>query len=222
MKGLLVKDFIFMRKNKKMVIMLLAIEIIFLATQGVDSAPFIIGYMTMGCGMLVLSSITTDEYTKSMPFLMALPISRKEYVLEKYIFSVICNLFGCLLAFLPCCMMKPAQTGEVLGMAMVILAVMLLVQMAMLPAQLKYGGEKGRGVLMGVFVCIVLAVTLLKKGGKALLDRHEGLQLWLGGMLNGLERMDNLAFAAGAAVLCVIGFGISYAVSRGIMEKKEF
>ncbi len=222
MRGLLVKDFIFMKKNKKMVIMLLAIEIIFLAMQGAESAPFIIGYMTMGCGMLVLSSITTDEYTKSMAFLMALPISRKEYVLEKYIFSVICNLFGFLLATIPCCIMKPAQAGEVLGLAMVILAVMLLVQMAMLPAQLKYGGERGRIVLMGIFVCVILAVTLFKKGGSILLARHEGLQLWLGRMLNGMAGMDNRAFAAGAAVLCIAGFGISYAISRGIMEKKEF
>lgn len=222
MRGLLVKDFRFALQNKKMMVMLVVIEAVFLVMQGAGSASFVMGYMMMGCGMLVLATITTDEYNKSMAFLMTLPVRRADYALEKYVFSFLCNLVGFFLAVVPYCVLRPDRVADTLYLAVVIMAVMLMLQMVMLPAQLKYGGERGRMVLLGVFAGGVLMFTWGRKVWERALAGSEGLQEFAARMAEGIKGLDAAVAGIGAVLLCIVCFVISLSVSRRIMEKKEF
>lgn len=220
MKGLLKKDIIFMLKNKKMIFILLVIEAVFLLMQGADSASFVIAYMGMGCMSLVLYTITADESDKSIEFLMAMPVGRKEYALEKYLFFLLCTLSGCLVAVIPCCLINPERAGEFLSMAVVFLAAILILQMVVLPVQLKYGGERGRIVLMGIFAFIVLLMALVKKSG--ILEKREELQTLLARISNAISGMDRQIAGIGVILAGIVCFGISLTISQNIMEKKEF
>lgn len=220
MKGLLVKDFRFTMQNGRILGILVMIEAVFLVMRGAGAgtAAFIMGYMTMGCGMLVLNTISMDEYDGSTAFLMAMPVSRRDYVLEKYVFLLICSLLGGVAALVPCCLLSPGETGMILVQAMEIWAAMLVLQMVMLPAQLKFGGDKGRMVLVGVFAAVVLVAAAVEKAG----NRMEWVRLLLWRVADGIGEMDGLAMGTAFAVLCAACFLVSFAVSRGIMEKKEF
>ena len=222
MRGLLVKDFRFVMKSKKMLAMLLVIETVFLVMQGADSLPYVTGYMMIGCGMLSLSAITSDEYTKSMAFLMAMPVRRQDYVLEKYLFSLFCTLVGFFISVIPCCLLRPGRLMETLGTAAVILAVMIMLQMAMLPAQLKYGGERGRIVLVGIFAVAVLCFSWIKKVGGKHPGMMEGLLKAVQHMVDGWKKLGRFSMWICVAALCGACFLLSLAVSRRIIEKKEF
>ena len=78
MKGLLVKDLKLILQNKTMLAVLVMIEAVFLVMQGADGMAFVMAYMMMGYSMLALSTVMLDEHDKSMAFLMAMPVSRKD------------------------------------------------------------------------------------------------------------------------------------------------
>lgn len=220
-KGLLVKDFKFFLQNKTLLGVLLMIEAVFFAMQGISGATFVMIYMMMGTGMLVLSTITMDEYDKNMAFLMTMPVSRKDYVLEKYVLSLLCVLFGWVMALLPCLLLKPDGMGKLLAQSLGILAVMVLLQMLALPAQLKFGGERGRVVLACICAVAALAVVFAKKAGGRYMG-PERMQTWAGRIGEAVYKMDMAETGCIAAVICVVCFAVSFWISKGIMEKKEF
>lgn len=82
MKGLFVKDIALMKNNKRL-LGIIFFTIIFLMITGVNSS-FLMGYVPFICCTLTMGTISYDEYENGLPFLFILPISRKEYVQEKY------------------------------------------------------------------------------------------------------------------------------------------
>ena len=93
MRGMLVKDFrmLWMQKQFFAVIVVLSVFLLFSG----QAASFIIFYC-MAMGMyLSLSMIAYDEYENGYAFLFTLPVSRRGYVIEKYVFSVICTVAMC-------------------------------------------------------------------------------------------------------------------------------
>ena len=57
MKGLLIKDFRFIFKGKRMAVRLLAIALFLLFLQGIENCAFIITYITMVAGMIDRKSV---------------------------------------------------------------------------------------------------------------------------------------------------------------------
>lgn len=221
LKGLLVKDFKFVLQNKTLLGVLLMIEVVFFAMQGISGAVFVMAYMMMGCSVLVLSTITMDEHDKSMVFLMAMPVSRKDYVLEKYVLSFFCVLSGWVMALLPCFFLRPDGMGELLVQSLGILAVMVLLQMVALPIQLKFGGERGRIVLVCIFAVGVLLAVFAEKTGSRYIE-PERIREWsgrIGDAVRGMNVAETGCIAAAAGAVC---FAVSFWTSKGIMEKKEF
>lgn len=91
MKGLLIKDFQLSLLNIRMLVIICVVSI-FITSSSTGSASFVISYVTIIFFMFVLTSISYDEMDHSISFLFTLPISRKTYVREKYVFSLICGL----------------------------------------------------------------------------------------------------------------------------------
>lgn len=97
MKGLFIKD-LRLIKNQRNFLITLALMFLVLIVTGVD-ASFFMGYVPFLLLIVTMSTITYDEQDNSMGFLMALPVSRQTYVLEKYLFErflwrrrICCNL----------------------------------------------------------------------------------------------------------------------------------
>ncbi len=219
--GLLVKDFKLIVQNKTLLAVLLIIEVVFFVMQGMDGAAFVMSYMIMGCSVLVLSTINMDEYDKSMVFLMTMPVSRKDYVFEKYVLSFFATLSGCIVALIPCFLLNPAGIGELLVQAAGILIVMALIQMVALPIRLKFGGESGRIVFVSIFAVFVLLMVFVEK----VENRYAGqvkIQDWAEQVSVFFHKMSAAEMGCTAVIICVICFAVSFRVSKGIMERKEF
>ena len=85
MKGLLIKDLKLMKVQKNFFFMIFAVGIGMAVFT--DNISFIIGYISVVSAMFTLSSISYDEFDNGSAFLFSLPISRKDYVMEKYMFG---------------------------------------------------------------------------------------------------------------------------------------
>lgn len=84
MKGLLIKDLYYVFQRKQTLLIFLIVSLILGFT---NEGSFLVGYMTLLGTIISLSTISYDNADNGMPFLMTLPISRKEYALSKYVFG---------------------------------------------------------------------------------------------------------------------------------------
>ena len=95
MKGLLIKDFKLLKGQKNFFMAITAISIIMIIVSPGTSFP--IGFLGFVGALFSLSSISYDEFDNGNAFLFSLPITRKDYVLEKYIFGLISGIMSLLL-----------------------------------------------------------------------------------------------------------------------------
>ena len=166
MKGLLVKDFRLMKGQKNFLI-LLFIMIAFVFISGMD-ASFFMGYLPFLFMIAAMSTITYDEFDNGMAFLMVLPISRKLYVQEKYLFGGVLGFTGLASAFV-LFLISEINKGSSMTFTQYILlflcflAFVILFLCLMIPIQLKFGSEKGRIVLFIIFFGIIGIVYLVSK-----------------------------------------------------------
>lgn len=201
---------------------LLMVAALLLVTQGRENATFLIGYMTMVCGMLVLSTISMDEFDKSCTFLMTLPVDRNTYATEKYVFAFGGSLVGWAVATIPCVFLQLSAGKEVLLQAVLIFAVISLFQLVMLPIQLKFGGENGRMVLLGMFAFLAILVFIIDKVGKIIFASEAEAEQFLLQAVDRLSSLNNWSIGIAACILWLICFAISLSISQKIMRKKEF
>lgn len=166
MKGLFIKD-LRLIKNQRNFLITLALMFLVLIATGVD-ASFFMGYVPFLLLIVTMSTITYDEQDNSMGFLMALPVSRQTYVLEKYLLSSSLGVGGFAVTFVIFLITEKAEgssmmPGDYLLVFMGFLVFIILFLSLMIPIQLKFGSEKGRMVLFAIFFGIIGLVYLADK-----------------------------------------------------------
>ncbi len=216
MKGLFVKDMLILANQKKTLLMIL---ILGLAMSMTMQATAIISYIIVLGGMLALGTIAYDEIDNGYSFIFTLPVSRKTYVREKYLFVLSCVLISMLVGSALCCLLLAAGLGKaengwmsIPEMAFPMLCVMLLLIAGTIPMRIKYGSEKGRIVLYifaGAFMLI----------GAAALKFKEPLGRTFGPMFMSVKPVTAIAAALAVSVLFVV---ISERITQRIIAKKEF
>lgn len=222
MKGLLVKDFNFLLLQKKFLVLTAAICAVMLMTM--EDPTFLIGYLTMMMGIITLSTINYDDFDRGNTFLFTLPITRKEYVLEKYVLTVVVSGIAWLVSDIACVLFSITKIEGYVIMdgivsSVAIFAVCLLMICFMIPLQLKYGGEKSRVVLFTVLGIVVIAGYFLK----LLSERLKGVvSVDVNGLLQTLSSIGVGGLTAIVLLVLCIVMLISILVSMRIMEKKEF
>ena len=87
MKGLLIKDFKLMKNQKQFFLMILFFCIFFVVING--NPAFMISYLMVMCSFFTLSTISYDDFDHGMGYLFTLPVTRKIYVTEKYVFGLL-------------------------------------------------------------------------------------------------------------------------------------
>ncbi len=217
MKGLLVKDFriILLQKYFFIVLAFLAVMFEFGTNDG-----FAVSYMTFMGAVFVLITISYDEYDNGMAFLMTLPVSRRTYTKEKYVFGILLGLamwsVGVVVAV--ACRIVSAGAGdidEIIRPAFIFIPLFMIIIAVIIPLQLKFGSEKGRIVLFLVVGGIVVICFGLKK-------LVEIIGIDMSKVALTLSKFSFQAFIGILFMAAVVALLISYAISRIIMEKKEF
>lgn len=222
MKGLLMKDLYFTMQQKKMLLIIAVLFVMFCITQGSESGPFIISYVTMMGGMFVLSTITYDEFDNSMSYLFTLPVTREDYVKEKYLFGILGVSGFWSVSTFACLLMDFQNLGENLFMSAIILVIMLIFEMVMLPIQLKFGGDKGRIVLVGIVAGGILLINFGKKMIDRLVEENIGIEVKINEILEWASKIQPWVYAIIALTVLMAVILISYQMSLKIIKKKEY
>ena len=216
MLGLLVKDLRLALTRKFALLIILVIALIMGTSM---EGPFIIGYVTMIALMLAVGTIIYDEMDNGYVFMMTMPLTRKTYVREKYLFCLLSALVAWLVgAILTCAAYIIRQNAsallEVIPISLVLIPVLFILPAVMIPLQLKLGAERSRIATYIIFGFIAGLIFM----GKKLLDESD-LPAQIEPALN--------SFPPVAVVVAITAFGllvafISYLCSVRIMMKKEF
>lgn len=214
MKGLFVKDIELMKQQKQFFILVVVMGVI-LNLAG--SGSFATGYFTFVTAIFAITTISYDEFDNGLAFLMTLPVTRKQYVAEKYLLGagltaaawgiatitgVICKgvaeLQGCL-------------SEKIIG-TLIYIPLALLMLAVSLPLVIHFGAEKGRYIAMVMWAIIIAVVyTLIKTMGLS----ADAVGAWLNGLNRGMV-------LAGAVLFTVIVYMGSFGIGVRLMEKKEF
>lgn len=215
MLGLLVKDLRIALTRKFALLIILVIALIMGTSM---EGPFIIGYVTMIALMLAVGTIIYDEMDNGYDFMMTMPLTRKTYVREKYLFCLLSALVAWLVgAILTCAAYIIRQNAsallEVIPISLVLIPVLFILPAVMIPLQLKLGAERSRIATYIIFGFIAGLIFM----GKKLLDSSD-LTPEIETTLNSISSVALIAIIA----FCLLVAFISYLCSVRIMMKKEF
>ena len=220
MKGLIVKDIELTKNQGKMLLILAVVIGVFLEISGIGS-DFATAYITIIFSRFASTTVYYDEYENGFPFLLSLPVSRRDYVNAKYAFSGILILTAWIIGTVFGLVFRGIRGEEVfapdkLGATIGYLVVSVVFVAVMLPLRLKFEGDKGKLILP----LVIAGAGIILYGGVKLADlsgidaEKEALRI-----LNGMGTAGILGMLAAIMVLAA---GISWLCSRQIMMKKEF
>ena len=220
MKGLLIKDFQLAKTQGKMLLIVALVIGVFMEIAGM-SEGFVTGYITIIMSVFAATSVSYDEYENCFSFLLVLPVSRKEYVNEKYVFSGILIFSAWLVGLTVGSVFRiirgePVLSAEWLAGCFSYITVAVVFLSLMLPLRLKFEGEKGRVVLP----IAIAAMGILIYGGVKLANLA-GIDV-TGSSIKVLNQMGAAGIMAMLVIIPVAAAVISWICSRHILEKKEF
>ena len=218
MKGLLIKDLRILLTQKRFFLIIFGFGVMFLFSN--DTPESAMGYVTILSSMLVLTTMSYDEFEKGMSFIMALPITKATYVWEKYLLGVILEVVMSIFTTL-CAILVFQIRGILYPMDLFLHSELLFIGISflflavMIPVQLKFGSENGKYVKMvAIFVAAAVAVGVVKLLSIMGID-----------VMGVLETLLNTSILLGFGVImafCVTLYLVSAVISLQIMKKKEF
>lgn len=217
MKALFIQDFRYMLTQKSFLVLIALVGIVLALTQN-DNYIFVIGYLGF-MGMITgMMSVTMDDQSNGLTFLFSLPIDRRVYVCEKYIFIVLMGISFSIFATALCLLFRmfaeyKAPLDEILATSLGTLFVMLLFVCFMLPLQLKFGAERARlasFIAIGLFFAAVIVAGLVVNFADAL----PFIQAFLS--------MSPVALAGIGAAFLIVCLRISYSASLRVILHREF
>lgn len=222
MKGMLIKDFRILKyQGKTLFLMLLVVAV--LMNLITDVGPtFIVGYITIIFSLFTVTTVSYDEFDNCYLFLMTLPVTRKNYVNEKYLFALLSIIFAwCTGIVLGIILMIVQPSGEVdaadwFGTCLGYIFTAWIFVSVMLPLRLKFDAEKARYANLIMIAAVAIAAFLISNALEYVPAKIVGPgKEWFSGLGTG----GILGLFAVVTALVVV---ISYLCSRHIMAKKEF
>lgn len=217
MKGLFVKDIKLMMLQKNFLLLILIIVIGMMIFT--DDVVFPLSFLSFIISLFTVSTISYDDFDNGNAFLFTLPISRNHYVMEKYSLGL---LFGCMtwllatiLGIITTILKDTLSVGDLVQKALLILAIMIVIQAIMLPFQLKFGGEKGRIAMIGTFGGLAVITLIIVKGASAI------FHVDLISQLNNLPNISKEIFITVIITIALLMLFTSMKISLAIMNKKE-
>ena len=217
-KGLLLKDWALLKSQGKGIIYVMiggaALMVGALNNSVIDreeSAACFGIYITVTMAIYVANMLAYDEMDHGFQYLFSLPVTKKDYVREKYIFSIsldaatVVSMIGNYGTDLKK-MVMIMTWGMIAGVILIALNI---------PVRLKFDGEKGR---------LIIAVIVLFLGGAGVLTGKMCGRLGVNptGIFQKIVSLSAGQLLGAGMVILVIGLTVSYQCSIKILEKKEY
>lgn len=214
MIGLIYKDCMTLRKQLTTLLLFLLVYG-GLTVAGVFDVS-ILGALVAVMGMTIpMSSVALDDMARWDRYAVATPAGRRGVVSGKYVFTLLVIVgstvvAGLLMVGLSLAGLSKQTPGETVWVAASCAAITLLMNAFTLPFLLKYGAEKARAISMVLFVVIF--------GGAVLLGNADQWGVQLPVLSDRLVQAMPVLFG----IVSVGGFVVSYFISLGIYDRKEF
>ena len=219
-RGLLEKDFrLFFRQGGNLFLVLVFVALFFILT-GKTAAAFIAMYIPSVLAIYSGNTISYDENEHGYTYLFSLPVNKKIYVREKYIFSFIMTACGWCIGMICAGIMVLINPEEVfdlemLAMELITFFVFQAIAGIMIAIRLRFEGEKGR-IVLPIAILIIFAVCYtIGSFMKANLELKESI-------LHVIGEIGDFEIAISLIVLSLLVWFASYKYSMRVMKKKEF
>ena len=221
-KGLLKKDLYNLASYKTtLIIVVLFCGIAIIGTDAIYWGSVVIGIIV---GMISLSRFSYDEMSKSNKYILTLPVTRKEIVLEKYVLAIGATILGGILGFIVTLLvgnvmnyLRPDNLIDINIETLLATSVggmfgISLIQSIQIPSIFKWGAEKGR-----IQMFIVLFVLVIIGAIAGFLLKQAGLSV-------DIEKLENILNNFGLVALILLSclmYFISYKISYKIYKNKD-
>jgi len=215
MKGLLTKDIHLILRQKKLMLMM-ALLILLLAHNGLE---FILGYFICACFLLGDTTIEYDTADKNLAYLMTLPVSRKTYVLEKCLLTLLPGIGATVLAIairvgMAWVQKQPVVLTEIILSFMIIFFASSLLVAVLLPIELLETEKRKLVVNLVASAFGVVWIMLMRDG--------EALQKISSYATKIIENVSMTGAYVGALVIWMVIMVSSMLCATFIMKKREF
>lgn len=160
MKGLLLKDILNLRQQGKVYLVIISIWLV-IGIMNKDAA-FFAGVMMIFSLLVPVSAIAYDERAKWDKFALTMPLSKLDLIASKYLLSLVCTVLSGILAIIVGLAIA-GDTKEVLMSVMALMSLGVIFTSFILPVIFKFGVEKGRLVVMVLFLAPSVLVMLISK-----------------------------------------------------------
>ena len=223
MKGLIIKDLLNLSSYKTTLFLILIFcSMGMIGTDAVNFAPTFIIVMI---GMIVLSTFNYDEASHAEKYIVALPLTRKEIVMSKYVLAIVGNILGgiigIILTIIIVNVMNVIRPDDLIrldyqGLLVTVISGIFgvaLIQAIQIPSVYRFGAEKGR---IQMFILIFLLVLMI--AGAGFLITKIGFDI-------NMEEINHFMNRFGIPVLILVSavlYYISYKISYKIFKKKEY
>lgn len=221
-KGLIIKDLLQLKSYKKTLVIFIAFFILTSMTNS-DTLSFvqmITVMLTLVFGMVGIATFSYDQMANADKYILTLPLSKKEIVKSKYIFTICSSLVGAILGFIISLIilvikkqnidiedMLSTALGGILGIG--------IVEAIQIPCIYKWGAEKGR-----IQIYVIAFVIAFIAGALAYIGEKLNINLPMNNILDILNKLNKLLPYIILAIIAIVYY-VSYKISYKIYSKKE-
>ncbi|MGB4659263.1 MAG: ABC-2 transporter permease [Mobilitalea sp.] len=217
MKGLIIKDFINLKKNAK-IFSVVTLLYIFMAYMQKD-ASFFSGIFTMVFAILTLSLYSYDDMAKWDSYALTMPVSKENIVQGKYLMMLLLTAIGTTISLLFTVILNIALKSDSaftgISACAIGAAVVILFYSVTLPFITKLGVEKARFIFFAVYLVPFMIIILARRV-------LGGVNAKVPSILVKLMYVISSNMAIILPIVVIAGVAISYVVSIRIYRKKEF
>ncbi|RDY27749.1 ABC-2 transporter permease [Romboutsia weinsteinii] len=207
MKGLILKDFINIKKESKSFLLVFAMYFVLIGTQNLD---FLIGVICLLCTMLPTITFTSDEKVEWDSYAISMPISRNDIVISKYALGIICSFIGYIISIILSFIVSGISVSSI-TIPTVIFAFSAIFLSVVIPISLIIGPEKGRLLLMILIITPSVLAGILANTGIVDVNKIEGL-------VNFVIKFGPIL----GILIAIVSFSISLCICLKIYKNKEF
>lgn len=202
MKGLLLKDILNFKKQGLMFLFLIALWF-FIGIKNKDMY-YLSGIIAMMTLLVPITVISYDEKAKWERYALTMPISKGTVVVSRYLLTIAISVVGGVFSIIAGLMIS-TSIKEVLFTNMSVISIGLLIIAFAFPFIFKYGVEKGRLIMIFIFLIPTLVFTFASEFNIPMLSEKVIMQL-----------VYFLPLITLVIIIC------SIQVSKKIYSKKEF
>lgn len=209
MKGLLVMDFQALKTQKKLLLILAALCILYVAMQMYE---FMLSFVPLFLTIIVLRiSMSTAQQPALSRFLFTLPFTREQYIAEKYLLSIsTCLVSLCVIALLMVLFGVNADLSTLFVSMGLVFACTLLLVSVFVPVSLRFRENAVLWLSLATGVIAIVAVWLAEDLPSVIMQ-SAGF----------IAEHQILVFSVTAAVL-ILTVLLSAAISMRILRSEEF